>query len=434
MKRVLLSFVFLFSIITLGAQDLGPAKTLNYNTLERKYEKSNEDIKHHRRKDRARTWLKRGELMQDIHDVNIELLRLGMPETELQLLRGEPNETKTVQEGGRTREIHVYEHINIILENGQIIDWEETDKIVENPLELAIEAYDKTLELDDRGRFSDDVKENLDRLKGQAEFDGIMAFNDRNFEQALASFELIMQASDFPVYDNYVDTVIVYNAALAATNAEMHDKAIKYYEKAIDVRYGGTDAYFLLKREYLAKKDSSAAINTLLEGFEAYPDSTALLIDIVNYYLTTGNAEAGIKYLQEAKKRESENASMYFAEGTLYEKLDKPKPARESYQKAIEMDPDYFNAWYNIGALEYNKAVEMYDSANAIQDLDEYNMAKKMADEQLKKAIEPMEKAHALKPEEVTTLETLKTVYYRLQMDDKYEEVNQKLKELKGQQ
>ena len=99
----------------------------------------------------------------------------------------------------------------------------------------------------------------------------------------------------------------------------------------------------------------------------------------------------------------------------------------EAYKESLKVDPEFFNSWFNIGALHFNNAVELYDVANTKEDLDEYNAAKKAADAELKKAIEPMEKAFELNPDERATLETLKTIYYRLQMTEEFEEVNKKL-------
>ena len=78
----------------------------------------------------------------------------------------------------------------------------------------------------------------------------------------------------------------------------------------------------------------------------------------------------------------------------------------------------------------YNSAVELYEVANTKEDLEEYNKAKAEADEALKKGIEPMNKAHKLKPNDPDPLETLKTIYYRLGDDEKYEEISTKLENL----
>ena len=52
------------------------------------------------------------------------------------------------------------------------------------------------------------------------------------------------------------------------------------------------------------------------------------------------------------------------------------------------------------------------------------------ADEELALSIPYMEKAHELDPKDINSLQTLKTIYYRLQMMDKFNEVKEKLDSL----
>ncbi len=429
MKRAILAVFLFIGISSAYAQEMA-TPTMNYNTLEKKLEKSNQAILDEKDKVKANTWFNRGELFQDIHDVNIEFIRLGMSDTEAKLYLREPNEIRTVEENGVTTEQHVYDRITLIYQNGALKDWKETQVIHPDPLPEALKAYDEALQLDEKGKLDKKIKENLDRFKVQAESDAIRYFTRGEYDKALSSFELILDASKLDVYNGYLDSVIIYNAALAAKNAGDHETAAHYFEWAADINYGGSDTYYLLKNEYIALKDSAKALDALERGYAIYPDSTLIIFELVNYHLMSGNSEEGMKYLEVAENLASNNPSIYFAKGTLFEKLGEKEKALEAYQQALNVDPEFFNAWFNIGALYFNNAVEMYEAANAIEDLAEYNKAKAAADEELKKAIAPLEKAHEVNPKDKSCLETLSTIYYRLQMMDKREEIQQELKAL----
>ena len=65
----------------------------------------------------------------------------------------------------------------------------------------------------------------------------------------------------------------------------------------------------------------------------------------------------------------------------------------------------------------------MYKEADNIKDPKEYGVAKDAADVVLKKSLPYMEKAHEIDPKEASTIETLKTLYYRTQNTEKYEEM-----------
>ncbi|NJM14485.1 MAG: hypothetical protein HC896_03090 [Bacteroidales bacterium] len=57
---------------------------------------------------------------------------------------------------------------------------------------------------------------------------------------------------------------------------------------------------------------------------------------------------------------------------------------------------------------------------------------KKDAEALLSKAVPFMEKALEINPDDIGALETLKTLYYRLKMEDKHNEIQERLDKLKG--
>ena len=423
MKRIIISALILAGFTALQAQEVA-TPSLNFNVVKKKFDKSNEDIVDAKNKIKAKVWFDRGELMKDIYNVNTEFVRRAMPVSEAQLYLGKPAEIKTNDEG---QELYVYPRITLIFEGGAVVDWVETEKIVDNPLPIALEAYMEALRLDDKGKLDDKILKNLDELKSQIENEAIIRFTKKDFSGALDQFELILETSKADVYHGYIDSVVVYNAALAARNAENHKKSAAYFQKAIDINYGGSDAYYFLVREYITLKDSTKALSALQKGFEMYPDTTLILFELVNYYINTGDVKACMTYLNIAEEKDSGNPSIYFAKGTLYEKIGERDNAIKEYLRSLEVDPEFYNSWFNLGAAYFNNAVELYDVANTKEDLKEYNKAKAEADEALKKAIEPMEKAHSLKPDDPDSLETLKTIYYRLGEDEKYQEILKKL-------
>ncbi|MCK5462652.1 MAG: hypothetical protein KAI95_06535, partial [Bacteroidales bacterium] len=96
MKRLIIASIFLAGVFSAYSQDMA-TPTLNYSSLEKKMSKSDEAIIDAKDKLKASTWFTRGELFLDIHEVNIEFIRLGMPISEAQLYMKAPNETKTVE-------------------------------------------------------------------------------------------------------------------------------------------------------------------------------------------------------------------------------------------------------------------------------------------------------------------------------------------------
>ncbi len=213
---------------------------------------------------------------------------------------------------------------------------------------------------------------------------------------------------------------------------EVYDKAIKHFVSCKELGYGGADLYLLLKNCYLELVDSTNAAKILQDAFEAFPGNESVLVHLVNYYLLSGKNEQALEYLAIAKEEDPENATFYHAEGVLYDKAGEQENAMKAYLRATELDPAYFDTQYNIGALLFNKGVTMVEKANAIMDNEEYEKAKTAAEAQFTKALPYMENAHELNPADIATMETLKILYYRMQMMEKHAVIVKKLEEVKA--
>lgn len=308
-------------------------------------------------------------------------------------------------------------------------DNEEFNKLFDNPFKIAYKNYMKAIELDENMKNA--VNMQLPLLSNAVINKGIGGFQSKDYSVALDAFEFAMIIGKNEIFGGAADTSIIYNAGLAAYNGEVYDKAIEHFVTCSELGYGGADLYLLLKNCYLENEDSTNAAKILKDAFEAFPGNESVLVHLVNYYLTSGRNEQALEYLTIAKEKDPDNATYYHAEGVLYDKAGDQDKAMKGYLKAAELDPVYFDTQYNIGALLFNKGVTMVEKANAIMDNEEYEKAKKAAEEQFAKALPYMEKAHELTPDDIATLETLKILYYRMQMMEKHEVIVKKLSEVK---
>ncbi|NLB26647.1 MAG: tetratricopeptide repeat protein [Bacteroidales bacterium] len=310
---------------------------------------------------------------------------------------------------------------------------EKIQKLSDEPLTEAFNSYKKALELDDKGRSNNSLKVKLTLLTNDLTNQAVKAFNDANYAKALTSFEQILdiQSLDIVKEDNpnAIDTVILYHAELAAYNSENYAKAINYYRESAKYEYGGAKTYGLIATAYQMNKDTVGALGALQEGFEKYPNDNVILTSMIQLYLDLKKTEDAMKYLDMAIKQDPDNATFHFAQGTLYEKIDQMDNAVTSYTKAINSDKEFFNAYYNLGALYYNEGVKQIDVANTIPTSDNtrYQAELAKADEWFKKSLPYMEKCHELDATDKMTMESLKNLYYRLKDMDNYNKMLEKL-------
>jgi tetratricopeptide (TPR) repeat protein len=313
---------------------------------------------------------------------------------------------------------------------------EDFKKLSNDPLTVAYDSYFKAVQLDDKGKFSKSIKIKLTLLISDLTNQAVKAFNEETYEKALKSFEQIMAIEQSPVYKadspSAVDTVMIFNAGLAAYNAKQFDKAIAYYKDAAKYKYNGAKIYTLIANCYSQKKDTAEALNVLQGALKEYSGDISLLNEVITVYLNSNKANEAMKYLNMAMTKDPKNATYLFVQGTLYDKLNKPEDAINSYMKAIEYKPDYFDAYYNLGAVYYNKGVKQVEVSNAVpsNQPEKYEIEKDKADVEFKKAIPYMEKANEINPTDKYALESLKNLYYREKMMDKHAQVLEKLKNL----
>ncbi len=311
---------------------------------------------------------------------------------------------------------------------------DKVKKLSNDPLAEALNAFKKALELDSRGSNAKSIKIKLTLLTNDLTNQAVEAFKVEDYNKALVSFQQILDINNMPVIKsdnpNAIDTVIIFNAGLAAYNAEKYEKAIEYYREAAKHRYNGARTYSLIGASYQMMKDTISALNAFKEGVEKYPNDNPILESMIQIYMDLNKTDEAMVNLEKAIAQDPTKPRYYFAQGALYEKMGKEEKAIETYKKTMEVDPAFFNAYYNLGALYYNKGVQQVEIANAVppNEKEKYENEVVKADGWFSKALPYMEKCNELQPNDKMVLESLKNLYYRLKQMDKYNSVLDKLK------
>ncbi len=435
MKQISLFIVVLFMcLINLQAQteiSTGPS----YSSLEKKLEKSNKTIEDPKKSTSAKTWLERATLFQDIAEVNVISLRLGMSAGEIKIFLKEPKEVKTDANG---TELWVYDRVNLTIEKGTLKGWNEIQVINPNPLSESLICYNKAIQLDTLNKLTKKVGEGLVVLKELYHKKALNCYFLQDFKCASEAFVSKIAISEMKQV-NIVDTTIIYFAGLTAYECKNYEVALIYFQRAIDLKYNEPALYTTLSKLYISNSDTAKALSTLKLGFSAFPEDVGILIEIINLYLSSNESVVALEYINKAKEKDPLNKSFYFVEGTLYDKVGNMDKSVESYKKAIEIDTSYVDSYFNLALVYYNNAVKLTDVANTETDNKKYLEKKVIADNEFAKAIPYMEKAYSISksiatPESLvnvkSALDTLKQLYYRLKMTSQLERVTKLLKDL----
>ncbi len=301
-----------------------------------------------------------------------------------------------------------------------------------NPLKQAYLSFVKAMELDVKKRYEKDLLFKLSVTSTEFFNKGSMEYEQKKFKESLESFETVIEIGKLP-YINKVDTSAYYNAAIAADQAGLYDKAIDYYKKSIELKYNGSVVYHYLASVYFAKGDTTNALASYNEGIEAYPDDCVFLyIKLINYYLEQNQLSKAAEYIRPAVEKDPENFSLWNVYGSAFEDSD-IEEAIKGYSKAIEINPEFSDAYYNLGTIYFNQGVELNDVANnlPLSETEKYNETVKKSDDLFRKALPYFEKANELEPGFGDLLVALKQIYYRLKMNDKLEAITKEIENRK---
>ncbi len=152
--------------------------------------------------------------------------------------------------------------------------------------------------------------------------------------------------------------------------------------------------------------------------------------NLINYYIFSGQEQTAIDYLATAIEREPNVAQYHLIKGNLEENQRHYEEALKDFDNALAIDPTLADAEAGKGRVYYNQAVKMNEDAALINDNKAYKKALAEMNEVFRKSLPFFEKAHELAPEDRSYMQTLKGLYYRFGMDDKYAEISEKLNNL----
>jgi tetratricopeptide (TPR) repeat protein len=300
-------------------------------------------------------------------------------------------------------------------------------KLDPDPFGVAFQSYQKAKELDTKGEFKDDIQKYTIAV-GEGYYNlGVINYNEQKFKEAAASFEQSYTVSQSV---GRIDTTALFNAAVSAFQGNEMKMAKQYYQQLIQIGVQKPEVYTSLADIYKTEGDTTMALQAIGKGRELFPEDFNLLIGETNIYLATNEKEKAMKDLEMALQFDRSNPSIFFAVGTIYDQMGDIPKATSAYENAILINPDYFEANYNLGALYVNQAADILAKANdlPLDAVKEYDAKKALADQMLEKSLPYLEKALELMPEDVNTMVSLKEIYTRLGMTDKLKAINEKLK------
>ena len=435
MRKILIALALIASVQIASAQSKSPTEA------KKAVEAAELAAQNPKKAVKPATWLKVADAYVKAYDAPTGSVVAGATKQELMFMMGneKPTSTEEVVIGGQPYTKEVYANKDLYFNaNGQLAIIDVTQPVYEDALAKAIEAYKKAAEVDPALSKGKDIRAGLELISGKYINDAYNCYQFGDYADASVLFEKAADAMETAPL-NKMDTTAIYNAGFTAWISKDYSRAQKFFEKCLanNYYYEGGEVFAKLADVYTNLGQKDAARDVLEKGFTTYPQSQSILIGLINYYLESGqNTDRLFVLINEAKKNEPDNASLYYVEGNIYKELGKTEDAVKAYYKCADINPDYEFGYIGVGILYYNQAIELQEKAANEFDDKKYEALVADFNTALKNAIEPFEKAFEVSKDngiKVNVAEYLKNIYYRFSSEsqeymDGYKKYNEIVK------
>lgn len=214
-------------------------------------------------------------------------------------------------------------------------------------------------------------------------------------------------------------------AATSALRAEDYTTALEYFTTLKNDGVDGVDVYKHLAACYNGMGNAEQAMAMINAGLEKNPGDAGLILEKVNAYLKEGKGAEAVEDLNRLRELDPENAQLLFVLGTIYgdennEDVYDAEKARKFYEDALAINPNYYDAIYNIGVLYTTMANKYIKQANEItgiskKELEQYDGLMEQANELLRTGLPYLKQAYDAQPSD-DVKNVLRSIYVQLKM------------------
>ncbi|WP_034044884.1 tetratricopeptide repeat protein [Wocania ichthyoenteri] len=319
-----------------------------------------------------------------------------------------------------------------------------------------------------KGAYGAEVTELKQTMTNDILTKGNKAYEDKDYSSASKYFEHAYRTST-------QDTLFLYYAAATAVNVQEFDRALKLYEELKQLGYTGIQKeYFATNVEtgeeevldestrnlyvkakshikpgerlteskkaeivknvaliYVSNGDNEKALAAMKDARAESPDDINLLLSEANVHFKMGNKDEFKRLLELATQKDPNNAELQYNLGVIASESDDIEAAKKYYDKAIELDPSYINAYINMAALILNGEQALIEEMNGLgsskKDDLRYDELREQRQNIYRSAIPYLDKALDINSKNINAAKTLMNIYSVLGETDKFKAIKEKV-------
>ena len=298
------------------------------------------------------------------------------------------------------------------------------------------EAYTRALQISDAHKA--EINRNKLAIWGQLFNEGVRLYNggmedSTKFVAALDTFKVAIAMQPDSANTYYVASLCSYarrdyNGAktLLESCLAKDPKSAEAARLLGNVHYQMAASYIEQKNDAAANAEYLNAMSAFEKAYAAEPDSTINITNLIDAYDRTKNSEKALALTSGAVQKNPDNKFFRYAYGVFLLKQDKFEPAIEQFSKAIELDPNYADARYNLGVSYLNWGVQMRKEVTEKAEADQKKAGRgkqvKTDDSYIAKfkaALPYLEQSSSLRPDDAALWQQLGRLYAILNQSDK---------------
>ena len=308
------------------------------------------------------------------------------------------------------------------------------------------------------------VKDQTQNLKAHLVNKGSSLLKTSDYETSSEYFENAYKLSPN-------DTVYLFYAASTSVNAKIYDRSLAMYEELKSLGYTGIEEnYYATNAEtqveelfgskvlrdlsvkskshinakdettkskfpeiiknialiYVQNGNNEKALEAMAIARAEDPDNLDLLLTEANVYYSMGNNAKFKELLEVAIQKDPINPELQYNLGVISAETNDFENSKKYYQRAIELKPDYTNAYINLAALilgqEESVLEEMNKLGSSAADDRKYDELKAKRNQLYLDAIPYLESAFGIDPGNYQAAKTLANIFSAVGNTDKYKE------------
>lgn len=295
-----------------------------------------------------------------------------------------------------------------------------------NAAELSKESFERALRIDPSDKTLIMLRQNILDLSGVFYDRGANLYEEAAYTQAVEAFETSLSVS---LLESVYDTNTAFNIALCAYNAGAYEKAIEYAGIVIKSNEANPNIYAIQAESYFQSGNRDAAVQTMDAAVARFPEDKTVYTSASSVYLRIGLNEKAGEILNTALEKWGDDASFQLFLGIAYENDQEYEKAEAAYKKALEINPEYMDAIFDLGAFYVNQGIRLNEEANALplEENAKYEELTAQAKQSLNKALPYLQQVIEKQPDNLKVMMTLRDVYVQLGKTEEAKALREKI-------